>query len=583
MTERQTISLRTTLAPWLRQLAQRRGRLSIGTLLMALTLVSAIGLLALSGWFITASALAGTALAAGAAIGLNVYVPGGGIRLFALTRTVSRYVERLFNHDTVLRLLADLRARLFGVLAGLDEHTLSRRRASDWLQRLTADIDAMDSLYLRLLAPPAVAVMGVIALSAFVAFWLPVAGLAIAVMLGIAIGWLTVGQSRLGMATSQRRMEDLERLRGRLIEQWQGLAELEAYDSLASHRQRLDDIEARLEIDQRRLGRLSALGNAVVGIAVGTTLALALWLAAQAYASGQLSGPVMVMMPLAILAFNEALAPLAMAFTHLGATRGAAARLNELEAAVASTATPNQTLTSGALPARLDNVTLRYPGALVPALASVSLCVAAGERVALCGASGAGKSSVASLLAGQLRPTLGEVMLDGMPVRELAPTSLAQCVAVLTQRIDLFDDSLAANLRLADPVADETRLWHALAMVELSDWAAGLPNGLATRVGEGGRQLSGGQSRRLALARLMLRNPGLVILDEPFAGLDATTAERVASHLDGWLDARTVIYLVHDLGKKVDPPGIDRQLMLREGRLAPLYEPLCDKRPDVSG
>ncbi|HSP58343.1 MAG TPA: thiol reductant ABC exporter subunit CydC [Halomonas sp.] len=565
------ISLRATFAPWLRLMAQRRGRLAIGTLLMALTLVSAIGLLALSGWFITASALAGAAAAAGAAIGLNVYIPGGGIRLFALTRTVSRYVERLFNHDMVLRLLADLRARLFGVLAGLDEHTLSRRRASDWLHRLTADIDAMDSLYLRLLAPPAVAVLSVIALSAFVSLWLPAAGLAICALLGVAIGWLTLGQSRLGMATSRRRMEDLERLRGRLIEQWQGLAELEAYDSLASHRLRLDDIEARLEADQRRLGRLSALGNAVSGIAVGTTVTVVLWLAAQAYTSGQLSGPVMVMMPLAILAFNEALAPLVMAFTHLGATRGAATRLNELEAAVVARGTPSRTLSSGALPARLDNVTLRYPGALVPALSSVSLCVAAGERVALCGASGAGKSSVASLLTGQVRPTQGDFMLDGKPVRELAPTSLAQRVAVLTQRIDLFDDSLAANLRLADPDADEARLWHVLAMVELSDWVSGLPNGLATRVGEGGRQISGGQSRRLALARLMLRDPGLVILDEPFAGLDTTTAARLASHLDGWLNGRTVIYLVHDLGERVDPPGIDRQLMLREGRLALVF------------
>jgi ATP-binding cassette subfamily C protein CydC len=299
-------------------------------------------------------------------------------------------------------------------------------------------------------------------------------------------------------------------------------------------------------------------------------LTVVLCLAAQAYTSGQLSGPVMVMMPLAILAFNEALAPLAMAFTHLGATRGAATRLNELEASVVSTGTLSQTLTPGPLAARLANVTLHYPGTLVPALSSVSLYVAAGERVALCGASGAGKSSVASLLAGQLRPTRGEVVLDGRPIRDLSSDTLTQRVAVLTQRIDLFDDSLAANLRLADPDADETRLWHALAMVELSDWAAGLPQGLATRVGEGGRQLSGGQSRRLALARLFLRDPGLVILDEPFAGLDTTTAARVASHLDGWLNGRSVIYLVHDLGERVAPPGITRQLMLREGRLVSL-------------
>jgi ATP-binding cassette subfamily C protein CydC len=140
-------------------------------------------------------------------------------------------------------------------------------------------------------------------------------------------------------------------------------------------------------------------------------------------------------------------------------------------------------------------------------------------------------------------------------------------VGLLTQRVDLFDDSLAANLRLAAPDSPEPRLWQALAMVDLGDWAEALPGGLLTRVGEGGAQLSGGQAHRLALARLWLRDPGLVTLDEPFAGLDAETASRIAPRLDGWLAGRTVIYLVHQLGEAVDPPSIDRAMTLRAGRL----------------
>ncbi|SEK30238.1 thiol reductant ABC exporter subunit CydC [Halomonas daqiaonensis] len=575
---RHDASLWHSLRPWLALLGERRRRLILGALLMGLTLVSAIGLLALSGWFITATAMAGLLLAMGISATLDVYVPGGGIRFFAVTRTVSRYLERLYNHDIVLRLLADLRSRLFSVLSGLDAHTLSRRRASDWLNRLTADIDILDSLYLRLLAPALVALLAILGLAGFLALWAPRAGLAIGALLLLGWLWLTLGQARLGMAASRRQVGDLEQLRGRLIEQLQGLAELEAYRSLADHRARLAEIEARLYRDQRRLGRRVALGNALASLVVGLGMLLSLWLAAEAWSAGLLSGPLTVMMPLAVLAISEALAPLPAAFTWLGATRGAAERLNALEAQQGETAPENAfvRLPAGALSVTLADVTLTHADALVPALVEVSLGLAAGERLALCGASGAGKSSLAGLLTRQLRPQGGEVRLGGVALAAWPESALTKRVALLTQQTDLFDDTLAANLRVGDPEAGESRLWRVLAMVELADWALALPRGLDTCVGEGGKRLSGGQSRRLALARLLLCEPDLVVLDEPFAGLDADTAGRLATRLDEWLADRTVIYLVHQLGEVVDPPGIDRCLTLRSGRL-------CTNGQDVSG
>ncbi|MCL7938932.1 thiol reductant ABC exporter subunit CydC [Halomonas sp. ATCH28] len=567
------------LRPWLRLLDQRRGRLVRGAVLMALTLISAIGLLALSGWFITATALAGLSLAAGLAITLDVYVPGGGIRFFAVSRTASRYVERLYNHDTVLRLLADLRARLFGVLSGLDGQALSRRRASDWLNRLTADIDTLDSLYLRLLAPALVALVAILLLAGFLAvFSLPVAASVLVVLLTGWL-WLTLGQARRGMVSSRRQVEDLEQLRGRLIEQLQGLAELEAYGSLATHRARLFDIEARLYRDQRLLGRLVALGNALVVLLVSLGALVALWMAARAWTAGLIDGPLMVMMPLAVLAINEALAALPAAFTWFGATFGAAERLNGLEAQSGSDEMPAPSCGQemvGALAVELRDATLHYPGAPRPALQHLTLSVSPGERLALCGASGSGKSSVAGLLTRQLKPGSGECDLGGVSVARWDEDTLHRRVALLTQQTDLFDDTLATNLRLADPEADEAQLWQVLAMVDLADWARSLPQALATRVGEGGRQVSGGQARRISLARVLLRDPDLVILDEPFAGLDADTAARLAGRLDPWLAGRTVIYLVHQLGEVVDPPGIDRCLTLRDGRL-------CTNGQDVSG
>ncbi len=561
--------LSTTLAPWLRLLVQRRRRLAVGVLLLALTLFSAIALLALSGWFITASALTGMALAAGLAARLDVYVPGGGIRLFAVTRTVARYLERLYNHDTVLRLLADLRSRLFAALARLDLRTLQRQRASDWLNRLTADIDTLDALYLRLLAPPAVALLALLLLAAFLALWVPPAALAVLLLLGPTWLWLTAGQAWRGMAASRRQVSHLQRLRSLTIEHVQGQAELEAYGARPHHCQALLAQEAQLQRDQARLGRLGGFGMSLVNAMVGLCMLVCLWLAALAWQQQAISGAVMVMVPLAVLAVGEALAGLPVAFTQLGATYGAAARLNRLEQAASSHGeAPRETLPQGPLALRLDGIALQYQDALEPALHGIDLALAAGERLAVTGASGAGKSSLAALVTRRLPPSTGTITLGGVALERVAEPALRERVAILDQRIDLFQDSLAANLRLAAAEADTAKLWQALEWVELADWARELPAGLETPVGEGGRALSGGQARRLALARLWLRDPGLVVLDEPFAGLDAATASRLAQRLDAWLVGRSVLYLVHQLGAGgIDPPGIDCEVRLEAGKL----------------
>ncbi|GGX79945.1 thiol reductant ABC exporter subunit CydC [Litchfieldella qijiaojingensis] len=559
------------LCPWLRQLGQRRRRLVLGALLLASTVGAAIGLLALSGWFITATALTGTLLAAGAVARLDVYVPGGGIRFFALTRTVSRYVERLYNHDTVLRLLADLRAVMFRVLAGLDAQALSRRRASEWLNRLTADIDTLDSLYLRLLAPPAVALLAILVVVVLLASFTPLVGGIIGLVLMALWGWLVVGQAWLGMSPSQRRVATLDRLRGHVIEHLQGLGELRAYGSLSMHRRRIFDEEDALYRDQRQLGRITALGNALAGLGVSLVMLLVLWLAALAYRAEALSGPLMVMMPLAVLALNEAFAVLPAAFTQLGATRAAARRLNALKgssSAIVETATASS-IHEGAVELRLEAASLHYPDSLSPALDEISLTLGRGERVALLGASGAGKSSVAMLLTRLQDPSRGRVTLNGVDLRELSLEALRSRIACLTQSTELFHDSIAVNLRLARPEASDAELWRVLEAVELADWAERLPRQLETPVGEGGRQLSGGQARRLGLARVLLRESPVVILDEPFSGLDRPLAERIAARLDAWLAGKTVLFLVHQLGNgQVAPPGIRRSLKLVQGRIA---------------
>ncbi|WP_163575641.1 thiol reductant ABC exporter subunit CydC [Halomonas faecis] len=553
------------LRPWLRLLVRRRRRLWVGAGLLGLTLMAAIGLLALSGWFITASALTGMAVMAS----LDVHVPGGGIRAFAVTRTVARYLERLYNHDTVLRLLADLRGSLFAVLSRLDGATLAQQRASDWLTRLTADIDTLDGLYLRLLAPPAVSLALIGLLAAFLGLWLPTLAWWVAIGLVLAWLWLTLGQAWLGMAASRAQVGYRQRLRSLAVEHLQGLAELEAHDCTERHRRRLQGCQRRLHAAQRRLAGVTALGTAVVGLAVGLAMLATLWLAAAAWQREAVSGAVMVMLPLAVLAIGEALALLPNAFTSLGTTRAAAERLNALVAAEQRAPSGRcRRLGDGPLALSLSGVSLRYPGVWQLALETVSLSLNGGERLALTGSSGAGKSSIAALLTRQLLPTAGDIRLGGVPLAEIDETSLRERVGLLGQRIDLFEGSLADNLRIADPAASDERLWRALDWVTLADWVETLSEGLATPVGEGGRALSGGQARRLALARLWLRDPGLVILDEPFAGLDRETVESLVPRLDAWLQGRTVLFLVHQLddGSTV-PPGVTHHAHLVAGQL----------------
>ncbi|MGS2742141.1 thiol reductant ABC exporter subunit CydC [Halomonas sp. LS-001] len=563
-----TEGLITTLRPWLSALSRRRARLWLGALLMLLTLLSALGLLAVSGWFITATGITGLLLAAGIAASLDVYVPGGAIRFFAVSRTVSRYIERIYNHDTVLRLLADLRSQLFGVLSELDGHSLAKRRASDWLNRLTADIDTLDSLYLRLMAPPSVALLAILLLSGGVAIFVPQPGLLLGAFLLLGWLWLTLGQARLGMRASERHVHQLEALRSRTIEHLQGLAELEAYDGLADHRHKLITIEQQLQRGQRQLGHFSAMGNALQAWLVSAATLMTLWLTALAWQSGSISGAVMVMLPMTVLAMNEALGALPAAFTWLGATKGAAARLNQLNAQRVSYPATPRVQPNHARTLTLDAVSVYYPNALLPALDTLSLTLSPGERLAVEGTSGSGKSTLAGLISRQLSPSEGSITLGGIDLAAWPESELRQRVAVLTQHSELFDNSLAANLRIACPEADDDALWQALKHVELADWADTLPNGLRTRVGEGGRQLSGGQARRVALARLYLRDPDLVLLDEPFAGVDEATAARLSQQLDTWLEHRSVIYLVHTsvkrsaLGDSPYLPRITRHLTL---------------------
>lgn len=552
------------LRPYLHLMLQRRGRLLLGSGLMLATVLAAVGLLALAGWLITATAVTAALWAAGSRVAFDIYVPGGAIRAFALTRTIARYFERVYNHDTVLRLLADLRSGVFAALARLDALTLAHLRDGLLLNRLTADINALDNLYLRLLAPPLVALLGSLAVALLLGWFLPASLLLILPILMLLLLLTTVVCARHGYADSAQQMALGESLRLRLLEQFQGLAELIAYGALDRHRRWLAEDEADLLDGQRRLGRRLAGYNALVTLVIQTLSVAVLALALQAFQAGELSAAVAVFMALALLALGEAFAALPAGFICFGATCAAARRLTgeaNRAGSEPSTTTADRPSTAAL---QLESVCFSYPGAETPVLDRTTLTLEPGQRLAINGRSGSGKSTLADLLAGLRHPDAGQLLLGGCRIDQLPPAARRTYIAYLTQRSDLFAASIADNLRIASGAASSDDLWQALYCVDLADWASGLPDGIDTWIGESGRRISGGQGRRLALARLLLRDPQLVILDEPFAGLDSATIGSICKRLDVWLQQRSCILFCHDTQ---DIPWLDRTMQLAAGRL----------------
>ncbi|WP_043765315.1 thiol reductant ABC exporter subunit CydC [Algiphilus aromaticivorans] len=554
------------LLPYLALLRRRRGTALIGVLLLAATVASAVGLLGLSGWFITATGVTALAWAAGSRVVFDIFLPGAGIRFFALSRTVARYFERLWQHALTLDLLAALRTAVFARLAAQPAAVLARLRDAALLDRLTSDVDAIDNLPLRVAAPLATTALLVPTVAILLAWlatpWmlLPLGALS---ALTLGLGLLAL---RSGMRPGRRLRARSEALHARLLESLTGLAELHHAGSLNAHAARSRQLDARLaQAQRRRAQRLGAL-DAAMTTAVQLSAATALLLGLLLLDATPMGAAAAVLAALALLGLNELLPGLPQALYQLGETQTAAARLNQLLKGPGEAPAPAESMQEAAeAPAlQLEGIGLWHAGRPTPALAEVSLTLARGERLAITGASGSGKSSLLQVIAGLQTADEGRMHVLGRPSETLHPAQLRDRMSVLTQHSEIFAASVADNLRLAAPEANEAALWRALHIAALDEVVAALPEGLDTWVGEAGARLSGGQTRRLALARVLLRDAPIVLLDEPATGLDAATRATVFSRLDAWLAGRSAIFLGHDAAVL---PRADRSLQLYEGHI----------------
>ncbi|MEK6439945.1 thiol reductant ABC exporter subunit CydD [Pseudonocardia sp. T1-2H] len=533
-------------------------RLALAALCGAVATAAGVGLMATSAWLLSRAAQHPPIL--------YLLVAVGAVRAFSLVRAGSRYAERLASHDAAFQVLRELRVAVWRHLERVAPAGLPAYRSGDLLARLVADVDAQQDLFLRVAVPCAAAAVAGVGAIALLWWLLPGAGLALLVALllaAVAVPWLAARAGR-------RAEHGVAALRGELSD---GIAELlgGARDLLACRAagRRLDRVAG---VD-RELQRARAAAATSTGLAAGlTTLAAgaAMWaafaLGVPAVRSGALDGVVLAVLVLVPLAAVEVVAVLAQAPQDLRRVRRSAERVVDVFDRPQPVREPP---TPAALPGpphtlRVESLRAYWPGAATPAVDGLDLDLTPGRRVAVVGPSGSGKSTLVAVLLRFLDPAAGRVTLDGVDVTTLAADDVRRVLTLCAQDAHVFDTTIGENVLLARRSADPREVRAALAGARLLDWVDGLPDGSATAVGEHGSRVSGGQRQRIALARALLADRPVLLLDEPTEHLDLATADALAAELLAATAGRTTLLVTHRLATLGD---VDEIVVLDGGRV----------------
>jgi thiol reductant ABC exporter CydC subunit len=545
-------------------------RLVLAAGLGALAAGCSVGLLATAAWLISRSALRPQVL--------FLVAPAAVVQAFGFGRAVFRYAERLAGHDAALNLLAARRVRAYDALARLAPTGIADYGSGDLIARLVADVDSLADRWLRVRLPYAAAAVAGAGAVALVTALQPEAGLILAATLVVS----ALAAPAAAIALSRREERNLAPLRGALaaatLELLDGAAELTAFDAAGRALAAVQDKGRQVGRATARSGYGRGAAAAVSALATGAALLGAVCFAVPAVRAGALAGVLLAVVVLTPLAVHEVFAGLGPAAQEIPRLRASADRVAEVLARPAPVTEPPAPRPLPAPPYHLAARGLCAgwsPGE--PVLRDVCFDVPAGSRVAIVGPSGSGKTTLAMVLlrfldygsdgSGEVGETngAGTVTLNGTDIRAFAADELRTVVGLCEQDAHVFDSTLEANLRLAKPDATEGELRHALARARLLAWTDSLPQGLGTPVGEHGARLSGGQRQRLALARVLLSDFPVVILDEPAEHLDDETADELTRDLLGAVAGRTVLLITH---RPVDPATVDQVLRLAGGRLA---------------
>jgi ATP-binding cassette subfamily C protein CydCD len=537
----------------------RNGRFALALLLGSLALGSAVGLMATSGWLISRASQQPPVM--------YLMLAVTATRAFGIGRAVFRYAERLVSHDAVLRMLADTRVAVYRRLERLAPAGLRTTRRGDLLSRLVADVDALQDYWLRWLLPAGAALLVSAASVGFTAWLLPEAGAALAAGL-LAAG---VGVPLLTGAVARRAEHRLSPARGALATQvadlLTGTAELTVAGALparTAEARRADTVLTRIA---SRAATATALGDGLTALTTGLTVAATALVGAQAVAGGRLSGVAMAVVVLTPLAAFEAVLGLPLAAQYRQRVRRSAERVYEVLDAPDPVREPEvpQSAPASPFPLRVQGLRTRHAGQDRDALAGLDLTLEQGRRIAVVGPSGSGKTTLAQVLLRFLDADAGTYTLGGTDTYGMDGDDVRRLVGLCAQDAHLFDSTVRENLLLARRNATEAELRDALARARLLEWADGLPDGLDTLIGEHGARLSGGQRQRLALARALLADFPVLVLDEPAEHLDLPTADALTADLLAATEGRTTLLITHRLAGLA---AVDEVIVLAAGRVA---------------
>lgn len=569
------------LLPFLALYRRHWFMLLLGIILAILTLLASIGLLTLSGWF-----LAGTSLAGFAGIySFNYMLPAAGVRGAAIFRTAGRYFERLVSHDATFRVLSHLRVFTFKKILPLSPGGIARFRQGELLNRLVADVETLDHLYIRVISPIIAAFVVIMAIM----FGLGLIDARLANTLGGIMLTLLIVLPFVFYYAGKPIGRDLTDLRGQyrtvLTSMLQGQAELTVFGALPRFRQNLAQLEAKWLHRQAQQANLTGLSQSLMILASGLTATLILWLAADGIDNSFMPEALIALFTFCALAAFESLAPVTVAFQHLGQVMTSATRISHLIEQKPDVTFPEKggeknnraTLT-------MHNVCFTYPTQPMQVINHVDLTIEAGQHIALLGKTGCGKSTLLQLINRAFDPTHGTISLNNLPIADYDEATLRSMMSVVPQRVHVFSHTLRENLTMAKEDATDEELKYVLQQVGLGQLLEN-DEGLNAWMGDGGRQLSGGEQRRLGLARALLHNAPLVLLDEPTEGLDADTEQQILALLHQHCQGKAVLMITHRLhgldkmdkicvmdGGKIVETGTHASLLQQQGHYAKFHQ-----------
>ncbi|HEY4568346.1 MAG TPA: thiol reductant ABC exporter subunit CydC [Kribbella sp.] len=532
-------------------------RLAAASMLGAGGAAAGLGLAATAGWLIARASEHPNM----AALGLAVV----GVRFFGISRGLLRYAERLVGHDAAFRVLADVRMKVYARLERLAPAGLPGFRSGDLLARFVDDVDSLQDLLLRVVPPYVVFVASIGLTVALVGSLVPIAGVVVVVAALLCATAVPLLAWQLARRSEARQAETRGELSTAVVDLVQGAPDLIAYGAADAQLRRAGRADAELTGVAKSAARTAGIGSGLTTLLAGLCAWGVLGAGIVAVDKGRLPGVLLTVVVLISLAAFELVTGLPQAFATFERVRRSRQRVGVILAAddPVHEVTDPLPLPGAPYTIRLRDVRARYPSGQL-ALDGVDLDLAPGETVAVVGPSGAGKSTLAAVLLRFLDLESGTASLNGICLGDLAPDAVRRVVGLAAQDAHVFDRTIGDNLRLGRPEATDAEFRPALAAVGLLDWVDGLPNGLATEVGEHGVRLSGGQRQRLVVARALLADFPVLILDEPTEHLDPRAADALTANLLAAAAGRTTLLITHRLNGL---QTVDRILLLDAGRV----------------